>query len=156
MVPQVPDAEIDWSQVDQLFERWERAGFVDGDAPGPNATQLIEGGFQRLWCERPKRVRLFGNQQGGFYTHCPKTGDNIAAAFQRALLDWRTGGERALRCPSCAQPHALEDLEFRPMVAFARGAVVFGDVETTELADTTLESLEGVLGSPRVILRRVG
>ena len=156
ITPNEAEREVGWDAVDAVVGRWEQMGALVGDRPGPEVDRLVRGGFERFWVERAQRVRLFGNQQGGFYTTCPQTGGNIAACFQRALLHWRTGGERALSCPECGGEHALEALTYRPEVAFARGAVVFSAVQSVQPEPLVLTDLEGPFGAVRVIHRRVG
>lgn len=156
ITPRAADREIDWEAVDAVLAGWERMNAVAGDRAGPAVDSLVRGGFERFWVERAKRVRLFGNQQGGFYTTCPMTGGNVAADFQRALLNWRTGGERMLACPECGGEHALEALTHRPEVAFARGAVVFSEVQSAQPEPLMLAGLEGPFGAVRVVYRRVG
>ena len=156
ITPQDVEWQIDWAGVESLLDSWEDAGATDGDGPGPNADSLIKGGFDRIWLERAGKVRLFGNHQGGYYTSCPVTGDNVAAAFQRALLEWRTGGERALVCPACSETHAFEALLHRPQIAFATGAVVLANVQTAIPEPMLIDALAAPLGGVRVVHRRVG
>lgn len=71
---------------------------------------------------------LDANHQGGYRVRCPARATNVVPAYNGALTAWRAGGPRTLRCSACGAQHPLEDLDFSPPAAFARGAVVFSDV----------------------------
>jgi hypothetical protein len=132
-----------------LYDAWLAAGRLEDGS-------LVRGGFSRLWLDNPGFVTLYANQQGGFQATCPRDGSVVTAAFSKAVQQWRGGGERAMSCPSCAGMHSLEALPLRPPGAFARGAVIFTNVNSIELGADVIESLHEVLGFIHVVVRRAG
>lgn len=144
----IPCAEA-FAEVEQ---GWRDAGLLEAK----NGSGLVLGGFRRLWLDLPDRLWLYANHQGGYYVRCPQTGGNLAHSFSAAVQDWRRGGRFALDCPHCGQSHALDAVTLAPPGAFAKGAVIFSDVGSVDLADGVIEVLLPVLGESREIVRRVG
>ena len=148
-VERVPDA----AAFDVVKQTWTSQGRL-GRGAGRDA--LIIGGFRRLWLDRPDRLTLYANQQGGYYVRCPVTRGNLAPVFSAAVQEWRRGGEGVLACPHCQKPHPLESVILSPPGAFARGAVVFTDVGSLDMAEGARQALHAVLGEMREVIRRVG
>ena len=144
LVPINPDQEVDVNALRGLVAQWRGRG------------DLVSGGQDAIRVDIPRRVALYGNQQGGFAVRCPSSAENIVPAFNRAVTTWRAGGSRSLRCPSCGDTHPLESLEFAPPAAFAMGAIVLAGVATAAISGVARAEAEAVLGPLRVILRRVG
>ena len=157
LVPADLTRELPEHAVDALLGAWRARGWLRLDGgPGPEADALIEGGFKRLWVDRPARLSLYANQQGGFHVSCPSTGGEVAAAFGRATQAWREGGARALDCPSCGARHALEDMALSPPGAFGRWALILGDCAALHLRPEAHAALQDALGSMVAVSRRVG
>jgi hypothetical protein len=134
----------------------ERGVIGPEDAAGPAADFLLRGGFSRLRVDRPGRLTLYANGQGGFRVACPATGGGIAPAFRAAVSAWRSlGAERAVRCPACGGAHPLEALVFSPPAAFGRWAFVFVDAASSSMEGEGRAWLERYLGRARVVVRRV-
>ena len=147
----VPDSltrEPDAEAFAVVQAQWRAAGLLDGGG-------LVIGGFGRVWLDRPGRLTLYANQQGGYHVRCGVTGGNLARLFSAAVQRWREGAARELRCPHCGQRHPLEEVVLSPPGAFARGGVVFTDVGGLELAAGVGAALERVLGDWREVIRRV-
>lgn len=111
----------------------------------------MPGGFRGLRQDRPGKLRLYANGQGGFRVRCPVTGDNVVPAFQRALSAWRSGGPPRLDCPACDAPHTLDALDYAPDAAFGRGALVLVDVASAVPDPDGLAALEPLLGPVVVV-----
>lgn len=139
-VDTVPDAEIDARLLDVIRRR---------------AEEVVRGGFLTARIERPGRVILYANGQGGFRVRCPVGSDVVTDAFARALTAWRVGGSRAMRCPACDATHPLEELGYEPPAAYASFALVLADVEDGALTEEGKRLLEDALGPVRVVARRV-
>jgi hypothetical protein len=139
------------TDMERVFTRTEFETFC---ARLPSENAVIQGGFERVWLDQPGRMLLYANQQGGFRVHCPVNNDNIAGLFGRALVAWKAGAARALRCSACGEEHPLETCELRPPGAFGRSAVVFSDVEGIALSAEASEVLADTLGPVHVLLRR--
>ena len=139
------------TDLERVFTRTEFETFC---ALLPEKRAVIQGGFERVWLDQPGRMLLYANQQGGFRVHCPVNKDNIAGTFGRALVAWKGGAARALRCSACGEQHQLETCELRPPGAFACSAIVFSDVEGTALSAEVGAVLTDTLGPVRVVLRR--
>lgn len=112
------------------------------------------GGFAHMRVVEEDSVRFIANQQGGFRVFCGES--NITAAFGTALTQWRTGGHRMLVCPACGDCHELNGLDFRPNAGFYSFAIHFSDVQRFELTGYALEACHRLLGSPKLVFRRIG
>ena len=150
VLPVDPNQPLDESAVAELLSIW---GVDDRGRPG-DPEQLMSGGCKRVWVDRPQRMWLYGNQSGGFHVRCPETGESIARDFGVAHRAWKTGGPRAMVCPSCGSTHPLEYVQFVPPAAFARWAVVFSDASSAVLSPDTVGHIEDALGRTRCIIRR--
>lgn len=155
LVPDDPERALDLDALAALFQIWQSAGALQNGAPGPERDRIIEGGFVRMSVDRPGRVALYANQQGGFRVWCPATRQGLAMAFSKAVERWRAGEPRSLRCPACGALHPLEALVLEPPGAFASGALVFADVGTAEIQPDAMRALTDALGPLRMVLRRV-
>ncbi len=149
VVPNDLHCPLNLDAVAALFARWD----LDDGGRSQQTNELVEGGCQRVWLDRPGRLLLYANQSGGFRVRCPRTGDNISALFGPAHRQWKSGSERQLRC-SCGEEHALEDCVFDPPGAFASWAIVFGSVNGARLMARASADLQELLGDHRVVLRR--
>jgi hypothetical protein len=149
VVPRDLEHPLDSGAVEALFVRWG----IDNGGRSPQVAELIEGGCQRVWLDRPGRLLLYANQSGGFRVQCPVNGDNISARFGRAYRNWKAGGERRVLC-SCGAEHALEDCVFNPPAAFASWAIVFGGAEGAKLLARATADLSELIGDHRTVLRR--
>lgn len=160
VVPAAPELELDRDAVVDLFDRWQdRALLASGGSElhrsaGPRAEELLPGGFGSLRLDRPAGITLYANQLGGFRVQCPACQAPLALAFGQAVQSWRAGGDPTVRCAHCGQARPAAQVPLRPPGAFARGAVIFGDVQGLQPAGPTLEALRQVLGEVKVVLRR--
>lgn len=123
---------------------------------GPDAGQLVEGGYAAIRIETRPRVDIWANQQGGYRVRCPDTGDNLVPAFLQALSTYRGGGERSLACPSCGATHPLESLDFAPDAGFSSWALVLRDVQAGRPVEGAVARISAVLGPVRWLVRRSG
>ncbi len=131
----------------------DRAG--DPDALRGLARALAGvSGARATRADLPDGVAFYANQQGGFRVRCPETGENLAPAFGPAMQAWRAGGPRSLVCPACGAVHPLAALDFAPLAAFGRGAVVLTDVRSAELPADARAQAEAALGGPIRVVRR--
>jgi len=154
LVPDDPELVIRTAVFDELGQRWAKSGWLRKDGPGPNVDGLVPGGFKRMWLDHPGRVVLYANQQGGFRVACPKTGDNIAAAFGLAVKRWRSGGARELECLACAGTHGLEACEMAPPGAFGASAIVLSDAQGISLTQKACAAVHEAIGPFHLVLRR--
>jgi len=138
-----------------LIARLQQDGvIVDGDRPGPEAERWVSGGFARLHLDIPDTPQLYANRQGGFRVTCPETGDPIADAFRHSVQRWRTGGARALQCPSCGTRHALEAVQAAPPLAFGALALVTADAASANPTPWAHAQADLALGPSRLVRRR--
>ncbi len=156
LVPSDLGRALDEARYQALTQAWEARGWVKSGAPGPEADALIEGGFRRLRLDRPPRLSLYANQQGGFRVACPSTGGDAATAFGKATQRWREGGPRTLRCPSCGDEHPLEAMVLSPPGAFGLWAVIVADCDALHLRPDAMLELGHALGPMVAVSRRVG
>lgn len=153
MVPADPDARPAWSGA---WETGIARGWWGADGwAGPQAGQLVGGGFVRVRREEGACPHFVANGQGGFQVRCPRTGAPVVEGFGSALTAWRDGGPRRLDCPACGEVHDLARLDFRPPAAFAWGVLHLADVGAAHLEEEAEAALSAVLGPIRVIARRV-
>ncbi|TVQ90091.1 MAG: hypothetical protein EA397_14160 [Deltaproteobacteria bacterium] len=121
---------------------------LEGDASG----RLVDGGFASIRLDRPPRLTLYANRQGGFRVRCPAGGQNIVPSFNAALSSWRAGGQATIaECGACGGEHALSELDFAPPAALGRGAIVLVDVGSMRLTAEGGARFEAILG-PFVIV----
>ena len=149
-----PEFCIPETALRDLQRTWEAAGLVVGDRAGDDASGLVADGFARLWLDQPARMMLYANQQGGFRVTCPGNGENIAAEFGAALVRWRAGAPRSVRCPACGEVHPLEGCVLAPPGAFASSAIVFSDVGGVTLTRRARADLKAAIGAFVVVVRR--
>jgi len=144
-----PHAALDEGATARLFEEWglDRAG------RSSSMDRFVEGGCNRIWMDRPKRLWLYGNQLGGFRVHCPNHNTLISAEFGRAYRAWKAGSDRSVAC-LCGSRHALESCSFSPPAAFATWAIVFSDTASAALTPLAESSIQAAIGPHRVITRR--
>lgn len=135
---------------------WREAGFLGATGePGPQAQQLVEGGFRRARLDRPPQRALYANQQGGFRVFCPDCGANLTADFVPAHAALRNGRERPVACRSCGLASELDALDFQPPAAFGEAAIVLSHAGRGELVAAALADAQARIGPLRVIARRV-
>ena len=142
----------------RLLQKWQSHGWIDADGKCvlSHKNAMIQGGFARLFLDQPEGMRFYGNHQGGYYVQCPTNSSNIVPSFVTAMKQWRQNQHRSLHCPSCEQSHDLNDLYFRPPAAFAMGALVIQNVDSTEICPTVLNDLQLWLGDFKLVLKRMG
>lgn len=144
----VPASAIDEGRLPAGF-------FGPGGRPGPDAGELVAGGFRRWRVDRPGRTVLYANQQGGFQVRCPVDGRPLVRELARALADrGDLDPSRTIPCP-CGAAHRLDELTFLPDAAFGRTALVLHDAADGRLTDSGLRSVGEILGPLRIIARRV-
>jgi len=159
LVPTDPALLPDPAAIERLFDRWQERGLLaPGTGPlrrtaGPRAWGLLPGGFGTLWLDRPPGEVLYANQQGGFRVLCPDCGANLVPAFQAAVRARREGRSERVRC-ACGLDEDVVRLPLLPPGAFARGALILGDVQGLDPVPGALVEVEGILGSVRVLARR--
>ena len=112
------------------------------------------GGFAHYRLVREPAVRFVANQQGGFRVFCQ--GVNVTSEFTHAMRLWREGGDRSLVCPACNTRYPLEALDFRPQAGFYQFALHFSDIQRCELGDAATMQVGALLGSFRLVFRRIG
>lgn len=152
VVPDEVDAAPDVAALDAIglaHGWWTAQG-----GHGPQATDLVEGGFVRRLLHADPQPRLYANQQGGFSVRCPGCDALVVRAFSAAVETWRAGGERQMTCPTCGAAFALEEASFRPDAAFARVALHLGDVGSYGLQPGAASAIASVWGPIRWIGRR--
>jgi hypothetical protein len=154
VVPVEPECSLEEAALVRLRRLWEVDGLLAGESAGDESSDLVAGGFSRLWLDRPGCMVLYANQQGGFRVTCPDNGKNIAPGFGAALGAWRDGGERSMECPACGKVHALDICVLAPPGAFGRSAIVFGDAGGVDLSDRARTDLLHHIGDFRVVIRR--
>ena len=156
LVPHRSNVPLDRDAWRALHRAWDDRGWVNGDGPGTEVDRILVGGFKRISMDQPGRLHLYANHQGGYRVHCGVCQNLITSVFSSALTSTRSGGPHNLRCPYCDANQALEDLDFRPLAAFALWGLVIADVESLQLEQDAMVEAEKFLGELRVILRRVG
>lgn len=124
----------------------EAAGVVAGRGPGPQAADVLPGGFTSWRSDRPARPILYANRQGGFRARCPRCAEPVAEPLGRALASWRAGGPRGVVCPRCLWSGDADQVSAAPPIAFGGGAVVFVDVAEAALAAGARARLAHALG----------
>ena len=140
--------------LDAVWAGWGDAGGIDAEGlPGPAAGSLIRGGFVRARIDRPGRVALYANAQGGFRAYTPRGAPVTPAAFQAAVQAARAGGPRVIVVDS--EVWALEALTYEPPAAWARWAIVFAGVESLE-EGPAMVAADDALGPLVRVARRVG
>ena len=147
LVPQPPEQLPDPAN---LLARWRERGWLE-----PRSSGIVEGGLARVRVDRPGRVILYANQQGGFGVTCPTCGANAVGAFSTAVTAWRAGADRVAACDACGERHPLEHYRCAPAAAFGRIAVVLHDVASAFLQEGVLAESQDLLGSLAVVRRRV-
>lgn len=159
LVPSDPGLLPDAAAIADLFDRWQERGLLaPGTGPlrrtaGPRAWALLPGGFGTLWLDRPPAEVLYANQQGGFRVPCPACGASLVLAFQAAVKARREGRNEPVRC-ACGLVEAVHLLPLSPPGAFARGALILGDVQGLEPVAGPLREVEFILGAVQVLARR--
>lgn len=147
-LPDDPDRALHVDAFAALEAEWAGGGaFVWGANNLPLGASAV-----RL--DDPGRIAFYGNQMGGFRVSCPETGGNLVPQFVAAMGAWRRGEGWTMACPACGAAHRLPDLVFRPQAAFARGAILFADVQTTEVPPDLAAALDRVTGPSLRVLRR--
>ncbi len=146
------DLDAPGSVVVAALAALREAGFVGPDGV-PGARPLVDGGFASARVEVFDEVRFASSGQGGFAVRCPVDGENVVAAFNRALPAWRTGGPRVLAC-SCGREHDLTDLRYLPAAGFACGWIVLVDVGGLDLTPEAHAALTTHLPGVRIVVRR--
>lgn len=134
LVPRAADAPVEVGE--RLRDGWLTEGVLGPDGgPGPRADDLVAGGFRGWRLDRPDRLTLYANRQGGFGVRCPVHDAPIVPAFVAA---WSRSRERdevpVVPCPACGETHPGAALRFRPDAAFGRWALQLWGVETAALA----------------------
>lgn len=119
--------------------------------PGPSAAWLVAGGFARARADLRDHEGLWGNQQGGFQVRCPGCGGGLARA-----LGARPEAHHRAVCPGCGVDRALAELDYRPLVAFGRAALVVSDAGDAALTADAQAWANRVLGPWTLVWRRVG
>lgn len=145
LVPQDPALEPSPSAVQHCLDGLRARGILSGDRPGPRVDSWSPGGFRRLRVDRPGRLALYANRQGGFHVRCPACKAQVAREMS-AAWSRRLG---AVACPACHQDTELAALEYRPPAAFARFALELSDVQTLVLLPAP--EITDLLGPYRVI-----
>jgi hypothetical protein len=156
LLPTAPERGLDDRAWRSLVQDWSARGIVRDESPGRRASDLIIGGFQRLWLDQPGGLHLFANHQGGYRVYCRDCQALVTGAFVSAVGRWRAGGRRELECPSCGHVASLEGLVYRPEAAYATWAVVLSSVTSLELEPELWLEINRALGPLRSIFRRVG
>jgi hypothetical protein len=131
-------------------------GWVDGEGnPGPNAGQLLVGGFQRLRADHPPGRTLYANRIGGMRVRCPGCKQPLAGPLGGAMESWRKGGEGQVLCPGCGAVREAEDLDINPPMARGRFALEFRNVLGPELTPLGQQVVERLLGpASRAVVSR--
>ena len=146
--------ELQTEAFERLINIWKSAGFINVHNSSKN-NHLIEGGFTRIWHDSPKKVVLYSNNQGGFRVLCRLCHKPLASEFSKALTMWRRQeGPRRLMCAHCMSEQNLEEMDCRPPIQFANGAIVFSGVNHTELTTQASFDLKSVIGDFKVIMSR--
>lgn len=154
LVPPDPDARP-VEALNALLRELKQRGVVGAAGqPGPEAARWVEGGFARLRVDKPDRITLYANAQGGFRVRCPTCGANLVPTFSAALTAWRSGGPRRCTCPSCGADPPLEALDFQPPAAFGRVALVTHDAGGSALTGEAQALVQQHLGPWRQVLSR--
>jgi len=150
-----PDIPLKMDNMNRLIQDWVEKGWLENNQPVSNGICIVQGGFVQLIIEKPEKIRLYANHQGGYRVRCPKNEQNIAREFSRSVQDWRAGGDRILVCPSCSQIHALEEVTLLPSGAFSQGAICFKGAESISLTQQAQKDIDFFVGRNRVILKRL-
>jgi hypothetical protein len=156
LLPTAPERALDDRAWSSLVHDWSAQEIVRDESPGLRASELITGGFQRLWLDQPGGLHLFANHQGGYRVHCRNCQALVTGAFVPAVARWRAGGARELECPVCGYVASLEELVYRPDAAYATWAVVLSSVTSLEIEPERWLEINRALGPLRSIFRRVG
>ncbi|MFT4624105.1 MAG: hypothetical protein ACI8PZ_002764 [Myxococcota bacterium] len=151
VVPQPPTRQPDPHPV---LDSWRERGWVRPDGTPGAPDRLITGDFARVQVDRPGRMTLYANRQGGFRVACPSCGANLVPPFMAAITSWRAGGPRECACSACTRSHPLETLDFKPAAAFGMCAVVFFDVGSAALLPAAVAELTEAIGPGCTVLRR--
>ena len=146
LVPADPDRAYDGARLETALDRLREAGVLDGFGPGPEADQLVAGGFRRLRVDLPDQAVLYGNRQGGFYARCPACQAHLAASLGPVLRSWRAGGARQVAC-ACGVASDLAQLDYAPPAAIGRFALELRDVLAPELSPEGKPWVEAGIGS---------
>jgi hypothetical protein len=152
LVPDEPERSIDEAALAAALAALRGEGALEGWRPGPRREALVEGGFALLRVDRPPGPALYGNRQGGYRALCPSCGANLVPAVLPALLAWRAGGDRSLRCAVCGEDTRLESVDYRPIAAPGRFALELRDVGTPRLAADARPALARALGGGFVVV----
>ena len=145
-----PDQLVSIPLLNSILSQWG----LDARGKSPGTAQLIEGGCERVWIDKPGRLMLYANQSGGFRVHCSNCGANVATTFGRAHLEWKRGGPRSMRCKSCGLEAPLEKWRMSPHGAFSSWAIVFSGAGGTRLTPAAEAELQGALGAYQLVVRR--
>lgn len=137
----VPAKAPDEERLDAGLAELSRLGVVSGMKPGPRAEDLVDGGFAMLRVDRPGRIVVYGNRQGGYRVRCPGCGANQVPAFSAALPTLSR-----VRCEACEREHPIRGLRYEPPVAFGALCVELRDVGAPELKPWGHELMRSALG----------
>lgn len=156
LVPADPESSPSREDCKAALTSLSALGVLSGRRPGPNASQLVEGGFALLRLDEHGERTLYGNRQGGFHVLCPRHKKSVAREFSAAVGAWQRGGHRTLRCPVCNDLHGLEGLRFRPPAALARFAIELRDVQSPVLTADGRAWLKPLLGRGFLVIASRG
>ena len=151
----VPDVSWDVQKLQSLMSTWEEKEWIDEHGRGISKDHPVEGGFSRLMIDKPEKILLYANHQGGYKVLCPVSFQNIARAFSEGVEAWRKGGERVLYCPLCNVEHALEEAVLKPNGSFSKGAVILRGVHSIHFSQEALADIESILGKTAIVYRRL-
>jgi hypothetical protein len=152
-LPQDPDHLVDIGEFQLWLELQAAALRCRGDRPGPAAGELVEGGFARLWFDRPGRRTFYANERGGVRAACPACHAPMAGELSRWLRQSRILElPEPLQCPRCAAACGPTELCYSPPAAWARVAVIFADIGGAGPGPAL--DLSPLFGAWRWILRR--
>ena len=135
----------------ELISLWKKKGYLSKEK-----ASIAVGAFHSHRIEDSLSPRIYGNHQGGYRVRCSSCAENIVSAFSIAVEQWRAGGERRVLCPHCSYTQPLEESTFAPPVAFSRAVLNLIDVQEARFAQEAHEDMEKILGSHRIIYRRIG
>lgn len=153
LVPTEPDRACPFDTPGRL-QRLQTSG--SGPEPGPPGEALIPGGWVGVRLDRPPGPHLYGNKQGGYRIRCPSCAAPLIAEATDALERWRGGGDRALVCRRCQQPHSLEGLDYRPAAAPARFAIELRDIQGLDLTAAGAAHFSTLLGGDFLVIASRG
>lgn len=152
---------IPFEKLHMLQAKWERLGITNQNRVTPYGLEYLGlRNVDLIRIEHPEKHRLYANHQGGYRVYCPECNALCTSEFVASIVRWRRGDSSPdlvhVACPDCTQTSSLSKMVGRPNFAFAKGVVILGGVNSTEINPDAIVDIQEELGPITFVYRRVG